>query len=225
MLRSAIPHRFLRVKHRREHLIFHLDETQRLAGQLWGLGRYHCHPVSHVAHLGIQNNLIKRGWLGVALTAGSVFDTGDILIGQDSVNARQRACSADLYSRDAGMGVGAGEQRSVEHSLWLEIGGKDRPPLCQLFRIHFDLRLSDHPGRFHLGRGKDQRRQWAISAIRPVERFRQRHFVFQNPLQVGKRLHRLASQQGGRSQYGIHHSDVTRAAAEHAAHRFPHLAF
>jgi hypothetical protein len=146
------------VEDRRQHFVFHLDQVERGLGDLGRFGGDDGDAVAHVAHLVVERNLVPRVRVRPRLPARGVDDARDVLVGEHGMDARQRPRLAGVDARDAGVGVGAGEQRRVQHAGHVHVVGKDRLALDQLDRIHLHLRAAHHVGgglRVHGGEGEE----------------------------------------------------------------------
>ena len=147
--RSSIAHGFFHVDHGGQHFIFHIDQPERLVGDLERFRRHHRHAVTHKAHLVIQADLVKRQRLRVTLPAAGVLDARNILMGQYRLHSRQCSGAARVDAFNARMRMRAGQHRGVQHPRYAEIIRENRLTQGEFARVHFDLRFANDRGLLH----------------------------------------------------------------------------
>ena len=116
--RCARPHRFFRIEHRRQRLVFDLDQVERLFGGVLVDRRDGCHLFADVAH-GVdgQRQVVAR------LRKIAVLDAGKVLPGDDGANARQGFGATRIDAHDPGVRMRASQQLAVQHSGHADVVG------------------------------------------------------------------------------------------------------
>ncbi len=105
------------------------------------------HAIAHVAHFVVEADLIVGRRIGVALSAGGVFDALDVFVMDDGVHAGQRDGFAVVDVQDAGVGVGAGEQLGVQHAAHVDVIDEGGVAFGQFDGVDFGFWFADN-GRF-----------------------------------------------------------------------------
>ena len=236
--RALLP-RSQRVEDSRQDLVIYHNQRQCTLGDLQRFGRDDRHPIAHMAHLAVERRLIVRVRLRVALPTAGVQHARYIVVGQHRVDAFQRARGRGVNRTDAGMGVGTGEQRAVQHTGQRHVIGEDRAPLGQLDRIHFGLclvddsrfRLGNHHSR-QVGAGQGIRGPAIQRIVRKFGYVIGRRLAFRGRQAAARRnrrhLHRrdrFPAQNRRRAQHRLHRARIAGATAEHARNGCAHLFF
>jgi len=92
----------------------------------------------------IQADLIVRQRLRITLSAGGIFDAGNVFVSQHRMNTGQGTRLACINITDIGIGMRTGQECTVEHAFHVDVASKNRLTFCQLFAIHFSLALTNH---------------------------------------------------------------------------------
>ena len=101
------------VKYGRQHLILDLDQLEGSFGDFKGIGRHGSHPISNVANLVVEADLVVRRRVRVGLASRRILDALDVLVVDDCPDTGQgeRLCIID--GDDTRMGMGACQQFCV----------------------------------------------------------------------------------------------------------------
>ena len=122
---SILFERIMERQHRRQDLVVHFDQVQRLLGDVGagsGDGR---HRVALVQGLVVGHDVLRhepRGALGFGEVDDLVFDDREVPGGRHRDHTWQRLGLAGVYRADAGVGVGAAQDLAVDHAGYLGIG-------------------------------------------------------------------------------------------------------
>ena len=111
-------HRLFRIEHRRQRLVFDLDQIERLFGGVLVDRRDGCHFFADVAH-GVdgERQVVAR------LRKVAVLDAGKVFPGDDGANARQRLGATGIDPHDPGVRMRAAQQLAVQHSGHADVVG------------------------------------------------------------------------------------------------------
>jgi hypothetical protein len=107
---GAPGHGLFHVEHRRQQLVGHVNAPHRLFGDGRCVGGHGGHAVAHVAHLGVEADLVVGRRVGVRLAAAGVLDAGNVAAVDDGAHAGDGSRLAVVDLHDTGVGVGAGQQ-------------------------------------------------------------------------------------------------------------------
>ena len=126
-LRRPRAQRRLRVDDGRQRLVVHLNQFQRILRLVAVLRHHHGHRVAHIAHPvngngGVGNRLQIR--VGDGPGAGNgVQNAGRVRPGIDGKHAGRAFGGVGIDAPDAGVSVGAAQNRRVDHSRQLDVVG------------------------------------------------------------------------------------------------------
>ena len=99
----------LKVQHRLQDVVLHLDHAHSLGHAVLVPTGHNGHRVAHIADGALQDVAVVGGGLRVGLACQGIADLGHVLPGQDAGNAGHPAGGVLADGLDAGVGVGAAE--------------------------------------------------------------------------------------------------------------------
>ena len=115
----ARQHCLLRVKHRRQNFVIHLNEAAGFFGNSFGIGDDGRDALTDVTNDLIENEGVIRIHTIVIVQGRGVWTRWHILVRKHGVNARQCSGFIRADGGDVGVSVGRAQNLDVEHSLHL----------------------------------------------------------------------------------------------------------
>ena len=97
------------IQHRRQLLVFHLDQAHGVIHLGFGLSRNDGHRVAHKAQVAVQDQAVVGAGLRKCLPCQGETLLGHVLVGQNALDSRQLLGHGAVDLRDHGVGVGASE--------------------------------------------------------------------------------------------------------------------
>ena len=108
-------HRRLRIDHRRQRLVFHLDQLDGVLG-LVAVRRHHGrHPLAGKAGF-LYCQRIPQDMGQIEILRNRLHPFGQIRAGDDGGDARRALSRARIDARDAGVGVRRRQRRQMQHA-------------------------------------------------------------------------------------------------------------
>ncbi len=121
--RRARNHRFLRVEHRRQNFVIHLNETACLFRDALGFRRHRSHALADETGDVIENIGVVRINPIIVMQGRAVRTPRHVLPGKHPVNTGQGAGLLRADRDNVRMGVRRAQDLKMEHSLHLYVGG------------------------------------------------------------------------------------------------------
>ena len=136
------------IQHRLQHLVFDLDELERLVRCLFRLCRHDGHRIAHIAQAPVKDIAVIGGALRIALTCLGIADLRHVLPGQHARHAGYQLGPADVNGVHQRAGVGGAQQLDHKAVLWGQILRVDRLTGHKGTIVLLADGLIDHPQLF-----------------------------------------------------------------------------
>src|ERR1051326_6248102 len=130
-----------RIKYGRQYFIIYLYQVQGLLGYLWRLSGDSRHAIAHKTYDVVQAVLVVRPGLRPGLSGRCIGNARHIFIGQHGMNTGESPGRASIDIANDGMGMGTGQETTMQHIPQRNIINKGGLAGDQLDGINFALGL------------------------------------------------------------------------------------